>query len=143
MAASDDLKKVLWQKRKEILQAVCLFCIINMLFLSAVSSVGLQVFIDTFKNHESYVFIENHCLDSEEELLIVMSQNHPDFSKEKNLTLLRIKATDKQQTHNSVSTQSNGLGGVVGSMNDDVLSKIVFWLWETSTETLNVFSLFP
>ncbi len=143
MAAIDEIKKALWDQRKSILQGFVLFCIINICFLSAVSSVGLQVFIDTFEHHDSYVFVENDCLDSQGKLLIVMSQNHPEFSAEENTTLLRIKATNQQLKQNSVSTQNSGLGKVVGSMDDDVLSQIVFWLWETSTDTLNVFSLFP
>ena len=96
MAAIDEVKKALWDQRKSILQGFVLFCIINICFLSAVSSVGVHVFIDTFEHHESYVFVENDCLDSQGKLLIVMSQSHPEFSAEENTTLLRIKATNQQ-----------------------------------------------
>lgn len=142
MAVSMKIKEVLWENKKTILQVAMIFFVVNLLFLSAVSSVGLQVFIDTFEQSENYVFVKNHSIDSEEELLIVMNSNHPDFSKEQNATLLRIKASQSGPYDTSYSSHSD-IGKVVGSMNDDVFSKIIFSLWEASTETLNVFSLIP
>jgi|GEM_PF-6694682 len=142
MAVSEKIKELVWQNKKAILQVAMIFLVVNLLFLSAVSSVGLQVFIDTFEQSENYVFVKNHSLDSEDELLIVMNSNHPDFSKNPNATLLRIKASESI-SHDAAHSSHSTIGKVVGGMNDNLLSTIIFSLWEASTEALNVFSLIP
>jgi hypothetical protein len=158
-------KKVL----KDIIK-ICVFIIIaNLPFITITQLIGMETFLDSFDNVQSYQYFKGNILDGDDldgKYIVLQKTSHPEFSiltgdeifylkDEGGLMCRKVYSIGKQGSFNKYYTinfdgdineepvyENEVIGKVVSLVDNNIWNALSLKVWDASINNLNAAALF-
>jgi hypothetical protein len=150
---------------KQILQISIFILIASLPFISLTNIMGIETFLDSFDNPESYIFIKNSnevkgLTTQEDQYVIIQKTTHPDFEVQKDDEILYFNINGEIEcnkifevtgtgffTKYYIQNQSNQddavyqaqiVGKVIKNIDNNIWNELSLKLWDLSIRHLNI-----
>lgn len=146
--------------KKRLIKLVIFFLLVNLPFVTIIQIIGIDPFLDSFKNPDVYDFfltnIYSAYTDNEQgKYLLIQKSAHPNFSVENNDTILYCNdggktACDKVYQINCVGSvktyavtdetsiyETQIYGKVLGFVDNNPWNMLSIKIWDISTHLIN------
>lgn len=138
-------------------------------FISITNIIGIDIFLDSFENPESYICLKNSDniieLEDDYQYIIIQKSTHPDFNIDTNDVVLyfsfdgdilcskineingigsfkRYHISDQYSDNKDSSIfQNQIIGKVVQTLDDNPWNKLLIKMWDISIHNLNINAL--
>ena len=153
---------------KKILEFSIFLSIASLPFIAATSMLGIDTFLDSFENPESYVYLKNSdsvsgITTDQDKYIIIQKQNHPDFEIQKKDTILYFKFdgelaynkineingvgaftryyTDEENQEENIVFANQIVGKIIKVLDENILTDLSIKIWDISISNLNIESI--
>lgn len=150
---------------KKIIKVSIFFIIVGLPFLTITQIIGMNTFLDSFENPESYVCFKDNgdwlgTKTKESEYIIIQKSSHPDLLIEESDTILyytskgnifcsEISCIKNRGSITSYYAKNNNepiyksqiIGKIISVVDDNIWNTISIKIWETSIYNLNIRAL--
>lgn len=156
-------------KHKKIIKILIFTLVAILPFISITNIIGMDIFLDSFENPESYICLKNSDniieLDDSNEYIIIQKSTHPDFKIDTSDLVIyftfdgiilcseiseiqgvgsfkRYHILDQYSENKESSIfQNQIIGKVVKTFEDNPWNKLIIKMWDISIHNLNINAL--
>jgi len=152
----------------KISKLMVFFLITSLPFISITNIIGMEIFIDSFENSDSYILLENEKIMSatkidKQSYIIIQKIDHPEFELDKNDQVMYcsfngeilcnkindikcVGAIKKYEINNNeendeIIYKNQIIGKIIKVVDENIWNSICLNFWSTSIDKLNINSL--
>ena len=158
------------KRLKKIIKLFIFFIIISLPFVTITQMIGMNTFLDSFENPDSYICVQGYgewigTEESENKYVVIQRASHPDFTfdesdsviyftldgelecsrmKQKDTFMNSVKSyssTNSNEKHEENIYENQIIGKIVNTIDDNIWNSLSLSIWEISIHNLNIRAL--